>query len=164
VAVPVIIDGYNLLYARGEAPSVTARERLVRDLQRWARARGRRAVVVFDAWAGGARTEQEEVLGPVTVCFTRYGERADERIVRFVTGRPEAVVVTGDRAVQQAVRRRGAAVLDAAAFAARLEAVEPDAAAALTASPGGRDEDDEDEPAASRGRRGGRREAWLRGL
>ena len=121
MAVPVVIDGYNLLYARGEAPSAPARARLVRDLIQWAERRRRRAVVVFDAWAGGQRVEREEARGPVTVCFTRYGERADERIVRWVSGRPEAVVVTSDRAVQQAVRRRGAAVLASEEFAERLE-------------------------------------------
>src|SRR5262245_8438763 len=104
--VPVVVDGYNLLYARGGEPSPAAREALARDLVRWATARGRRAILVFDGWAGGARTEQQEVRGPVTVCFTRYGERADGWIVRWVSAHPEAVVVTSDRAVAQAARRR----------------------------------------------------------
>jgi len=152
MAVPVVIDGYNLLYARGEAPSAAGRERLVRDLVRWAECRGRRAVLVFDAWAQGGRVEQEEARGPVTVCFTRYGERADAWIVRRVAARPEAVVVTSDRAVGQAARRRGAAVIGAEAFLARLEAaLRPDA------------EDERAEPAPP-GRRLGRQASWLRGL
>jgi predicted RNA-binding protein with PIN domain len=172
VAVPVVIDGYNLLYARGEAPAAATRERLVRDLVRWAQVRDRRAVVVFDAWAGGARGEQETVRGPVTVCFTRYGERADAWIVRRVTARPEAVVVTSDREVQQAARRRGAAVLDAAAFAARLDAAGARAAErgarGLTADHAALDEPDpangRNEDDRGRGRSRGRQEAWLRGL
>jgi predicted RNA-binding protein with PIN domain len=124
MAVPVVIDGYNLLSARGAAPAAAARARLVRELIGWAERRGRRAVVVFDAWAGGQRVEREEVRGPVTVCFTRYGERADECIVRWVSGRPESVVVTSDRAVQQAVRRRGAAVVSSEVFSERLEIVQ----------------------------------------
>jgi predicted RNA-binding protein with PIN domain len=154
MAVPVVVDGYNLLYARGESPSPASRERLVRDVVGWARRRGRRAVVVFDAWAQGERAEQEEVRGPVTVCFTRYGERADDRIVRWVAGRPEAVVVTSDRAVRQAVQRRGAAVLDSAAFAERLRAAldrEADADGPVAGPPGSR-------------RGGSRQAAWLRGL
>jgi len=77
VPVPVIVDGYNLLYALGEAPAPATRARLVTDLVGWARARGRRVVLVFDAWAGGAREAREESHGPVTVCFTRTGERAE---------------------------------------------------------------------------------------
>lgn len=158
MAVPVVIDGYNLLYARGEAPSAASRARLVRDLIRWATRRERRVVVVFDAWAQGERVEREEAHGPVMVHFTRYGERADERIVRWVAARPEAVVVTSDRAVGQAARRRGAAVLDAATFAERLEMADRPAEASS---------EDEDSPPGNEvrpGRRLGRRASWLRGL
>jgi predicted RNA-binding protein with PIN domain len=90
----------------------------------------------------------------VTVCFTRYGERADDWIVRRVSERPEVVVVTSDRAVRQAVRRRGAAVLDSDTFAMRLEAALEDGAAA----------DDEREGPRPPGRHVGREAAWLRGL
>jgi len=161
VGVPVVIDGYNLLYARGEAPSAASRARRVRDLIQWADRRRRRVVLVFDAWAQGQRVEREEARGPVTVCFTRYGERADERIVRWVAAHPEAVVVTSDRAVGQAAQRRGAAVLDAATFAARLEG--------LLAGDDGGDEADAEAEAPARAevrsrRRLGRRASWLRGL
>lgn len=152
MAVPVVIDGYNLLYARGETPSAASREHLVRDVVRWALRRKRRAVLVFDAWAQGERVEREEGRGPVTVCFTRYGERADEWIVRWVATRPEAVVVTSDRAVGRAASRRGAAVLDSSGFAERLDA-------ALDPDP---EESDEAAPPPRRG--AGRHAAWLRGL
>ena len=68
--VPVVIDGYTLLDARGEAPSAAARAGRVRDLGRWAERRGRRRILVFDAWAQGGKVEHEETRGPVTVCFT----------------------------------------------------------------------------------------------
>ena len=155
MAVPVVVDGYNLLHARGESPSPESRERLVRDLVHWAGRRGRRALVVFDAWAQGERVAREEVRGPVTVCFTRHGERADDHIVRWVTGHPEAVVVTSDRAVGQSARRRGAAVLDAASFAERLEAARDGAAEPDLEPP---------DPRPPGPRRGGRQAAWLRGL
>jgi predicted RNA-binding protein with PIN domain len=149
VPVPVIVDGYNLLYARGEAPGPATRAQLVSDLVGWARARGRRVVLVFDAQAGGTREAHEEARGPVTVCFTRAGELADAFIVRWVAAHPEAVVVTSDRAVQQGAARRGAAVLDAESFAARLDGVAP------TEWP----------PARGPARRGrGAQAAWLRGL
>ena len=158
MGVPVVIDGYNLLYARGDAPSPASRERLVRDLMRWAHARQRRAVVVFDAWAQGERREREETRGPVTICFTRYGERADDRIVRWVATHPEAVVVSSDRAVKQSVSRRGAAVLDSGAFAERLEAaLEPS-----TDTEGETADRDQDEPRPARSL--GRHASWLRGL
>jgi hypothetical protein len=63
-------------------------------------------------------------------------------------------VVTSDRAVRQAARRRGAAVLDSDSFATRLSAALEDGAAA--------GDDREDPP--SPGRRAGREAAWLRGL
>src|SRR4029453_16989445 len=52
MAVPVIIDGYNLLYARGEAPAPASRGRLVTDLVAWARARTRRGGPADDPGAG----------------------------------------------------------------------------------------------------------------
>jgi predicted RNA-binding protein with PIN domain len=149
VPFPVIVDGYNLLYARGEAPSAASRTQLITDLRGWARARGRRVVLVFDAWAGGAREAHEEAHGPLTVCFTRAGERADAFIVRWVAAHPEAVVVTSDRAVQQGAARRGAAVLDAERFATRLDGTAP------PERPSARGP-------ARRGR--GAQTAWLRGL
>src|SRR5262245_55130150 len=145
--VPVIIDGYNLLYARGEAPAPETRARLVTDLVAWARTRNRRVVLVFDAWAGGTREARQEAHGPLTVWFTRAGERADAFIVRWVGEHPESVVVTSDRAVQQGARRRGAAVVGAERFGARLD--------------GSAGTDDEDAP--PRPPRG-RHAAWLRGL
>jgi predicted RNA-binding protein with PIN domain len=158
MGVPVVIDGYNLLYARGEEPSVASRARLVHDLVRWADDRQRRVVLVFDAWAQGQRVEREEAHGPVTVFFTRYGERADEWIVRWVAARPEAVVVSSDRAVGQAARRRGAAVLGAAAFAARLDGT------ATTDDDTADTDADRDRREPRPGRRLGRRASWLRGL
>jgi predicted RNA-binding protein with PIN domain len=151
VPVPVIVDGYNLLYARGEAPAVESRDRLVTELVRWARGRGRKVVLVFDAQKGGTREAREVTHGPVTVHFTRAGELADAFIVRWVTAHPEAVVVSSDREVQRGAARRGAAVLDAESFAARL---------------GGDGDDDSSAPASRRrGPRGrGPQAAWLRGL
>jgi predicted RNA-binding protein with PIN domain len=147
--VPVIVDGYNLLHARGEAPGPATRAALLSALVDWARARGRQVVLVFDAWAGGTREAREAAHGPVTVCYTRAGERADDFIVRWVAAHPEAVVVTSDRAVQQGAARRGAAVLDAESFAARLDGA---------AAPDGR-------PARGPARRRrGAQAAWLRGL
>lgn len=145
--VPVVVDGYNLLFARGEAPAAETRAELVRDLVAWAKLRKRRVVLVFDGWKGGAREARSEAHGPVTVWYTRAGERADAFIVRWVGEHAEAVVVTSDRAVQQGARRRGAAVLDADTFAARLE---------------GEPSSDAEESAGARPR--GARAAWLRGL
>jgi predicted RNA-binding protein with PIN domain len=145
--VPVIVDGYNLLYALGEGPAAESRARLVKDLVAWARAQGRKVVLVFDAQKGGTREAREEAHGPVTVHFTRAGELADAFIVRWVAAHPEAVVVTSDRAVQRSTARRGAAVLDAERFAVTLEGETP--------------------PPDSQGvrpRARGSRAAWLRGL
>jgi predicted RNA-binding protein with PIN domain len=149
VPVPVIVDGYNLLHARGETPAAASRTRLVTDLVAWARDRGRRVVLVFDAAVGGTREPREEAHGPVTVHFTRAGELADAFIVRWVAAHPESIVVTSDRAVQQGAARRGAAVIDAESFSARLDGM-PEPGRPL---------------ARGAGRRGrGAQAAWLRGL
>jgi predicted RNA-binding protein with PIN domain len=155
MAVPVVIDGYNLLYARGEAPSPSSRAQLARDLVRWARGRGRRVLLVWDGWDRGARDAHEEVHGDVTVHFTRHGERADAYIVAWVGAHREAVVVSSDRAVQQGARRRGAAVLDAGAFLSRLTAGAP------AVEDGADDESDAEEPPGARARG---RARWLEGL
>jgi hypothetical protein len=172
VAVPVVIDGYNLLYARGEAPAAASRAQLVQDLVRWATRRGRLVVLVFDAWDRGGRDAGEERHGPVTVHFTRHGQRADAYIVEWLGTRPEAVVVTSDRAVQQGARRRGAVVLDAEAFLGRLEAAlaVPGDQAGARSRPAGladepaEEESTEDERDAPAGRRARGRARWLEGL
>ncbi len=145
--VPVIVDGYNLLYALGEAPAAASRARRVTDLGRWARAQGRKVVLVFDAQKGGTREAREEAHGPVTVCFTRAGELADAFIIRWVAAHRQAVVVTSDRAVQRGAARRGAAVLDAGSFAATLEGEAPPP-----------------DSQRARPRARGARAGWLRGL
>jgi predicted RNA-binding protein with PIN domain len=147
VPVPVIVDGYNLLYALGEEPAAESRARLVKDLVTWARAEDRKVVLVFDAQKGGTREGREEAHGPVTVCFTRAGELADAFIIRWVAAHRQAVVVTSDRAVQRGAARRGAAVRDAESFAATLEGEAPPP----------------DSPRAHPRARGARA-AWLRGL
>ena len=169
MAVPVVIDGYNLLYARGEAPGPASRARLVRDLVGWAHARGRRVLLVWDAWDRGARDAHEEVHGPVTAHFTRHGERADAYIVGWLGAHAEAVVVSSDREVQQGARRRGAAVLDAETFLTRLTA-RPGAADPTERPAGatGAAEDPQDPEEDAGGERPGARARgrarWLEGL
>jgi len=164
VAVPVVIDGYNLLYARGETPSPQSRARLVRDLVRWAERRGRGALVVFDAWDRGARHAHEERHGPLTVHFTRHGQRADAYIVEWVGAHPEAVVVSSDQAVQQGVRRRGAVPLGATAFLARLEAALRGSGERLDDEAEAETAEGEPTEGEARGRRARGRARWLDGL
>ena len=151
MAVPVVIDGYNLLYARGEAPGPASRARLVRDLVGWAHARGRRVLLVWDAWDRGARDAHEEVHGPVTAHFTRHGERADAYIVGWLGAHAEA------------------AVLDAETFLTRLTA--RPVAADPTGRPAGatgaaEDPQDPEEDAGGErpGARARGRARWLEGL
>ena len=107
--------------------------------------------------------------------FTRHGERADARILAWLSVHPEAVVVSSDREVQQGARRRGAAVLGAEACLARLTA-RPIAAdligrptgVAGAAGAAGTAEDPQDPGEGAGGERpGGRargRARWLEGL
>ena len=54
---PVVIDGYNLLHARGDEPSAASRGRLVRDLVRWAGVRQRRGAAVLDSESFASRLD-----------------------------------------------------------------------------------------------------------
>ena len=123
----LIIDGYNLLGVRGQvgrtsvAGGETARERLVQELSRY-RARKPHAIsVVFDGWQQGLGTERHEHRSGVQVIYSRRGERADQVIQRLAAEYgPDCAVVTSDREISDFARTRGAFVITAPEFEAKL--------------------------------------------
>lgn len=153
----VIIDGYNLLGVRGQAGrpdperGEAAREALLRELALYRQRRGHAVTVVFDAWQQGPGAERREHRAGVEVVYTRRGERADRVIQRLAEEfGSDCAVVSSDREVADYARARGAFIIAAREFAARLQA----APAVPAARPGpGRDEEDVT-PRKTQGKRG----------
>jgi hypothetical protein len=139
----LIIDGYNLLGARGQlaadsgAGLEVAREGLIRDLSRYHQQKGHAITLVFDGWQQGSGVERREHRSGVHVIFTKRGERADQVIQRLAAGEGrDCSVVSSDREVTEAARVCGAFVIGSAEFAPKLQAPLP------SFRPGGKDESD----------------------
>ncbi|MDT7884826.1 MAG: NYN domain-containing protein [Thermoflexus sp.] len=122
---PFLIDGHNLI---GALPDLDLDDpddeaRLVERLQRLAWRTGRRITVVFDRGApGGMATSFSR--GGVTVRFAPAGVSADELMIRQIRAERNPrglIVVSSDRAVQEAARRQGASAWSAAQFRAYME-------------------------------------------
>jgi predicted RNA-binding protein with PIN domain len=114
--VPYLIDGNNILGSWG-GPAVPGDGRLevLRRVAGFCRARGARAVLVFDGapFRPGLDAQQ---IGAVSLRFPEAGRDADSLIRDIVdkAARPgELVVVTSDRPLYSYARTRGAQVLRA---------------------------------------------------
>ena len=148
----IIIDGYNLLNAssfylvRG-GDWEQARQRLMKQLQKYQSLKGHKITLVFDGWKHGWPTEQWEQQGNIQVIFSRQGERADEVIKRMVCqGKGSPLVVTSDREIIQAVEQAGAQAVSSAEFEGKLQM-----AAYLSAKGGGECYDESlDKPISTR--------------
>jgi predicted RNA-binding protein with PIN domain len=113
---PYLIDGNNLLGSWG-GPAIPGdgRTEVLRRVAEFCRAKGARAVLVFDGAPFRAELGGQD-LGRVSVRFARQGGDADTVIREIVDAaqRPaEIVVVTSDKALYSYARTRGAAVLRA---------------------------------------------------
>ncbi|WP_026421457.1 NYN domain-containing protein [Actinokineospora inagensis] len=121
-AVHVVVDGYNVTKTGyPELSLADQRERLIRQLASLAARTSAEVTLVFD----GAGVVAVPVAAPrgVRVLFSDPGVLADDVIKALVTAEPEGrpvVVVTSDRAVADAVRRRGAHPVPSAVLLARL--------------------------------------------
>jgi len=114
--VPYLIDGNNLLGSWGGPVSgQDRREEVVRRVAAFCRARGARAVLVFDG--GPLRAERPaQELGPVSIRVPPRGGDADTVIRALVDDARQPrdlVVVTSDKALYSYAHTRGARVLRA---------------------------------------------------
>ncbi|MFQ6048525.1 MAG: NYN domain-containing protein [Phycisphaerae bacterium] len=135
---PVLIDGYNLMHAGrvDESRGTFGRAQLCSLLGRWAR-RSRQAVtVVFDG------TAPAEPLGwqlhgcDIEVTYSGPGRSADEMIIERInlSSAPRRLtVVSSDRQVRRAARRRRCRWVDSSSFLAYVTR-------ALQRKPGGQSE------------------------
>jgi predicted RNA-binding protein with PIN domain len=127
MALTVLIDGYNLiaeLWGMGRGTPALERQRAeLLALLAGARSRdGAGMEVVFDGWREGTPLGSRSREAGIDVVFSPKGVTADEVIRDRVRegGGGAFLVVSSDRRVQGWARAAGAAVTDAATFAARL--------------------------------------------
>jgi predicted RNA-binding protein with PIN domain len=114
--VPYLIDGNNLLGSwGGPALPGDGRHEVVRRVAAFCRAKGARAIVVFDGAPFRPELEDQQ-LGAVTIRFPGPGRDADSLIREILdaAARPaELIVVSSDKPVYSYARTRGAQALRA---------------------------------------------------
>lgn len=125
MALRIVIDGYNLLGARGfECLSdiEEARERLIEELSIYKKLRGAKVTAVFDGTRSGRLTRGREMKAGVEVIFSKDGEEADCVIMELAgkAGRG-LTIVSSDRELAGFAKSRGAIVVSSGDFAALLE-------------------------------------------
>lgn len=117
-----LIDGNNLLFAARDAEALgpdPGRAALCRWLGRWAEATQRRVVVVFDGAAPAPGLAAQIGDARIETVFSGRGVPADDVLVRRIGGDTaprRLTVVSSDRAVANAARRRRATAVGSADF------------------------------------------------
>jgi len=119
-----LVDGHNML---GQIPGLTLespadRQRLVRTLDGFARARRCRITVVFDG-DPPARWKEEMQFGRVRVLHSGRGRSADDSIlaaIRRSRAPGDIMLVTSDRALYERGRHLGAKALLGHKFRERI--------------------------------------------
>ena len=119
-----LIDGHNLI---GQMPNLQLsdpndEEKLLEYLHRYRARTGHRLTVVFDA-GQTFHPAQTKKQGGLTIKFVAHGQTADQVIkkrLRKVRNPQGTMVVTSDRAVQQAARQAGVRVVPAQEFGQQL--------------------------------------------
>ena len=117
----MIVDGYNVLHASrwlGSEWKGVDRAEFCRLLGSLARHSGERIIVVFDALpsqpdVGRAKATDLEVI------YSGHGRTADEAIIKMInvsSGPRDLTVVSSDREIKAAARRRGCKVRAAGEF------------------------------------------------
>lgn len=122
-----LIDGHNLI---GQMQNISLsdphdEDKLLEYLRRFRARTGHKLTVVFDAGAGYQMAKKKQ-QGGITIEFAPHGLPADRIIIRRlnrVKNPQEVMVVSSDRAIQQAARQAQVRVLSAEEFARQL--VEP---------------------------------------
>ncbi|TVQ60133.1 MAG: hypothetical protein EA379_08925 [Phycisphaerales bacterium] len=139
---PLIIDAFNALHAtgampRGLSPDLSPSDES--DLARLVAAskwRTGQTTIVCDGTGGGrAGPDLRKNVEGVEIVYAGPGRDADSLIARMIeadTSPRKLVVVSSDRAIQKAARRRRAVAMSSEAFLGTLAPVAPPAPAAHT--------------------------------
>jgi len=122
---PYLVDGNNVLFAaRDDDPErPPGRQKLCETLGRWAERYRHRLRVVFDGPAPAGPLAEQIAHAAIDVEFSGAGVSADDVIRARIaedTAPRRLVVVSSDREVARAARRREARALGSAEFWARV--------------------------------------------
>ena len=135
---PYLIDGYNLLYALGLAPTHAGPEGLT-----WARRRllaflydahgpeASEVTVVFDAASTPRKAAEEEHFHGIHVLYAVHEPEADdliEALIRRDANPRSLVVVSNDHRIQRAAQRRDCVALGCQAYLEVLDRLRRQAA------------------------------------
>lgn len=136
---PLIVDGYNVLFAiaehgdRSVAEAVEeARSRLLRHLTRYHQATREPVTLIFDSGARTGGATREERLPGIRILYSHPPRTADDdvrRLVEVSTAPQHLRVVTSDGELARACARLGARVVGAKAFLGELAALAREAKA-----------------------------------
>ncbi len=124
---PVLIDGNNLLFAAqaaGDPDHRLGRDGLCAALSAWALRMRQRVRVVFDGPAPSEGFQAQLARDAVEVSFSGAGVSADEALIDLLARDSAArriAVVSSDREIARAARRRRARPMKSEAFWARLQ-------------------------------------------
>ena len=117
----IIIDGYNVLHASrwlGSSWKGVDRGEFCQLLGRLAGYSGEKITVVFDAVAAGPDLDASRA-GNVEVIYSGHDRTADDVIIQMIkasSGPRDLTVVSSDREIKDAARRRGCKVRSAGEF------------------------------------------------
>jgi predicted RNA-binding protein with PIN domain len=120
------VDGYNLalsgaLPLEGEPGSAEERDSLCSLLSAYARRKGLRLTVVFDARGSVSPERSRQTFKGGVAVYSSRSETADDVIRDLCRGAPSGtVVVTSDRGLAGTLPRRTVAVVSCEEFATRL--------------------------------------------
>lgn len=142
----IMIDGYNLMHAVGLARQSygpgdleLCRNRLLQQLTNRLNPRAaERTTVVFDAFGADDNSGRRQTRYGVDLIFAPAGTDADSELERLVAAHSSPgrlLVVSSDRRIQRAARRRRARSIDSDRFWAGLD---PESAPALRRNDRGR--------------------------
>ncbi|MBW2060099.1 MAG: NYN domain-containing protein [Deltaproteobacteria bacterium] len=128
MALHLIIDGYNFIrqsqsLSRQEARGLGfGREALLARLASYRRIKPHPVTVVFDAAEGPIQRQTAEKTRGIKVVYSSARETADQVIIRLARRMgSQAVVVSSDQALCQAVEAAGATAVSSPEFEERME-------------------------------------------
>ena len=125
----IIIDGYNFIFAidslrrAAESDLARARDLLVRLMCDYAAFRRCRVIIAFDAYRRRGGEGSVEIIGPVTVVYTRESQTADsyiERTTYEIAEEHSVRVVTSDYQEQLVILGSGGLRVSAREFYAEI--------------------------------------------
>ncbi len=116
----ILIDGYNLI-GIGHEDFEKARNKIIKDLQKYAALNKHSITIVFDGWKSGHEKQSRVKAGHVTTIFSRLGENADTVIKKMLLpdGSPW-IVVSSDREISDYAFRKGFAAVHSEEFEFKL--------------------------------------------